>query len=351
MAAHFTSSTAHLPDGNHFAFTDSGAPASTDYTTLVFFHGSSFHAKTYDFIHEHAAANNTRVIAVQRRDYPGSSAYTDAELEDLRNGSKATIDGWAISVAHLVNYFANNLSIPKVSEDRKSGGIALVGWSMASVTVMALLSDMEVIPKELHPVLETYVKVVVLQDPGNFAFGIETPENKLFAPFDENEDETLEQKFLSWTFWVSGYFNAVENYNGDINGLDGRKRPERGSFDKWKFEDVMTLIEPSVGARSEGPTFVGPMQITVKEITRRVFFDKTLVGSNLPNVPVLYISCRRSIWYCAWAAYKFRELYEQHVSKGDTVRPVHFTYLDDGNHFAHIDIPDQLLKAILKEVN
>lgn len=75
------------------------------------------------------------------------------------------------------------------------------------------------------------------------------------------------------------------------------------------------------------------MQSTFKEMTRRAFFDKSLVESNLPNVPVLYISCRRSIWYCAWAAYKFRELYEQHLSKGDTVRPIHFTYLDDGNHF------------------
>lgn len=100
---------------------------------------------------------------MQRRDYPGSSAYTDAELEDLRNGSKVTIDSWAISMAHLVNYFANNLSVPKLSEDRKSGGIALVAWSMSSATVMALLSDVDVIPKELHSVLEAYLKVVVLQ--------------------------------------------------------------------------------------------------------------------------------------------------------------------------------------------
>lgn len=87
-------------------------------------------------------------------------------------------------------------------------------------------------------------------------FGIEIPENKLYAPFDEHEDETLEQKFVAWTFWVSAYFNSTENFNGDINTLDSRKRTESGTFDKWKFEDVMTLIEPSAGARSEFPTFV-----------------------------------------------------------------------------------------------
>lgn len=48
MALNFTTSTAHLPDGNYISFTDSGALLSTDYTTVVFLHGSSFHASEFD---------------------------------------------------------------------------------------------------------------------------------------------------------------------------------------------------------------------------------------------------------------------------------------------------------------
>lgn len=113
-------------------------------------------------MHAHATTNDARVITVQRKDYPGSSAYTDAELDDLKNGSKSTLDGWAVLMANLVNYFVDNLSIPKISDDRKTGGIALVGWSMGSATAMSIISDIDIIPKDLHPVLEAYIRDVVL---------------------------------------------------------------------------------------------------------------------------------------------------------------------------------------------
>lgn len=102
-----------------------------------------------------------RVIALQRKNYSGSSAFTDAEMSEMKSGSKSILDGFAISLAHFVNYLVQNFSISEVSEDRKSGGIALVGWSNGALVAMSLFSDFEVIPKELHPVLEDYVKDLI----------------------------------------------------------------------------------------------------------------------------------------------------------------------------------------------
>jgi len=344
MASAPTSATAYLPDGNHFLFYDSGKLDSANYTTVVFLHGSAFNAKNFDRVHTHAAANNMRVIALQRRNYPGSSPYTEAEIVEMKNGSKSILDGFAISMAYFINYLAHNLSIPKVSQDRKSGGVALVSWSMAALVAMPLFSDLEVIPSELHPVLEDYVKDLVFYEPSELSLGFNVPENSLYQPFSDPKYETMAEKFMNFVFWVDHYFKFPANWNGDINALDSEKRENCGTFDGWPIGDVMNIIDINA-ANYDMPFCFEPMQIKIREMTRRVFFDKSLVSRILPQVSCLYISCRSSIYFCHWGAYKFRQMYDEHVAKGERVRPVHFVYLD-ANHFAHIDHPDELLKAI-----
>ncbi|KAI0713888.1 hypothetical protein C8Q76DRAFT_732741 [Earliella scabrosa] len=52
---------------------DSGAPTgSTDYTTLVLVHGLMWHGANFEKLLPYAKQNNARIIAVNRRDYPGS---------------------------------------------------------------------------------------------------------------------------------------------------------------------------------------------------------------------------------------------------------------------------------------
>jgi hypothetical protein len=43
-------------------------------------------------LHEHAHNNKLRVIIWNRRDYRGSTKYTDAELDDLKAGRKVFQD-------------------------------------------------------------------------------------------------------------------------------------------------------------------------------------------------------------------------------------------------------------------
>lgn len=228
---------------------------------------SAWYIENFDRVHAHAAANNLRVIALQRRGYPGSSTFTEAEMAEMKSGSNLTLDGFAISMAHFVNYLAYDLSVPKVSGDRKSGGVALVAWSMAALVVMPLLSDFEVIPKELHPVLEDYVKDLIFygdllyyplnnnlkltkmcSDPSELSLGIVIPENNLYKPLADPKYETMEEKFINFVFWVDHYFKFPANWSGDINALDSEKRENCGTFDGWPKADVLDLIDVNAAA-------------------------------------------------------------------------------------------------------
>lgn len=72
----------------------------------------------------------------------------------------------------------------------------------------------------------------------------------------------MEQQ-LTPLYWIGSYFDFPDNYDGDINKLDARKRGDSGTFDNWKLEDVMTLFEPSVVERSERPLFVNAFLIFI----------------------------------------------------------------------------------------
>lgn len=176
------SNTAHLPDGIDIFYTDSGAPSdSTDYTTLVILHGSAFTGRkhhtsvfsgtpvlsvhcilieaSFKKLHGYAHALNLRTVVWNRRDYPGSTKYTDAELDDLKNGRQEFIDRLAVQLGQFLEQFIEEEHIPKISANRKSGGLAIMGWSMGIASVIPLFSSKELVH---HSLLEPYVKDLII---------------------------------------------------------------------------------------------------------------------------------------------------------------------------------------------
>jgi pimeloyl-ACP methyl ester carboxylesterase len=113
-------------------------------------------------LHKYAHQNDLRVILWNRRDYRGSTKYTDAELEDLKEGRKVFQDRLAIQLAWFLEHFIKQKGTPKLSADRKSGGFILMGWSLGNVTTLSLLSDPDAIPKPLYEIVEPYLMSIVL---------------------------------------------------------------------------------------------------------------------------------------------------------------------------------------------
>jgi hypothetical protein len=119
------------------------------------------HLGTFEKTHPLAAKYGVRTIAIQRKDYAGSTRFTDQELDDIRNGRQVFLDQLAVVIGHFLKYVIEGLGIPKVDQDGK-GGIALLGWSMGTSTALTIFNDLNVVLPELHDFLIPYLKNLIL---------------------------------------------------------------------------------------------------------------------------------------------------------------------------------------------
>ncbi len=111
-------------------------------------------------MHPLAAKYDARTIIIQRKDYAGSTRFTDQELDDLNSGRQVFLDQLAVVVANLLKCLIEELDIPKVSQHGK-GGIALLGWSFGTSTALTIFKDLNVVLPELHDFLTPYMKNLI----------------------------------------------------------------------------------------------------------------------------------------------------------------------------------------------
>ncbi|KDR72506.1 hypothetical protein GALMADRAFT_252616 [Galerina marginata CBS 339.88] len=343
-----TSHTYALSDAIDIAFTDSGAPiGSTDYTTLVIFHGSAFTGCGFEKLHAYAHQRNLRAVIWNRRDYPGSTKYTDAELQDYNEGRKVFLDRLSVQLADFLKQFIGKESVPKINADRKSGGFALMGWSMGSATAMPLFSDPNLISGGLYTILESYVKDLILYDPPYLSFGYELPaDHQTYNPWTDPNCKTPEELYQNFGFWVSSYYDHPD-MSGSIHGLDYRKRTDQATITSWTPEEFQRNYCESAAVRSELRMYVPPMQGTLNDLTYRVLFDEHLTQTFFPRVPVTYISANRSNWQCIWGYMEAKRYYEKFLAEGKKIRATTFFLVEGGNHFVHGDMPKELMDFVV----
>lgn len=117
---------------------------------------------TFEKLHSLSHNRNLRTIAVQRRDYPGSTPYTDTELQSIKDGRKEFIDDVGLLYSNFVHYLSTHNDIPKPSLDGQSGGIVLLGWSFGTATALSVLFEPKSIPQDVRESMEVYLRKVVI---------------------------------------------------------------------------------------------------------------------------------------------------------------------------------------------
>ncbi|RDB30090.1 hypothetical protein Hypma_013908 [Hypsizygus marmoreus] len=346
----FSQHTAHLGDGIDIFYTDSGAPLnSMDYTTLIIFHGSAFTGQGFVHLHDHAHPLNLRTVVCNRRDYPGSTRYTDSELDDLRHGRKDFLDRLAIQVGWFLEKFIDEENIPKVGADRKSGGFAILGWSMGTATAMSLFSDQSLIS---YTKLEPYVKDLILYDPPYLSFGYPLPVDAdhriIYDPWANPDNRPPEELYRNFIGWVTSYYDQPENPTS-INELNFAKRTDHATVNSWSPEELGRIFDEGAAVRSELHMYIPPMQNTLNDLANQVLYNTGLTQI-FPEVDVTYITGSKTNWQCLWGAVEAKHVYEDHKALGEKVRHTTFIYVEGGNHFIHSDMPGEFMKTIVQEI-
>jgi hypothetical protein len=110
------------------------------------------------------------LVLVTRRGYdsydesdsPGSSPLTDNEIEDMKACREIVLERFSLEVASFLLWFADTQNIPKISDDGKSGGFSVMGWSMGIVGPLSLLAHPNIVPKESQQKLASYFRQFIL---------------------------------------------------------------------------------------------------------------------------------------------------------------------------------------------
>ncbi|KAJ7073464.1 hypothetical protein B0H15DRAFT_925649 [Mycena belliarum] len=258
MAQPYTEHTLKLPDGVEIRYTDSGAPQTVDYTTLVVIHGTGFNGYCFLKLHELAHKYNLRIAIMNRRDYHGSTMFSDEDLADMHAGRRIFQDRLATQVAWFLQHFIEHESTPTVSADRTSGGFLLMGWSSGCSVALAPFADRDVLPSALYDAVEPYLRSLVLYDPPVHTLGYLPPAGTGYDPFKDPECTNPDMLFKMFQLWTASYFSHPDIASGAPQGISVEKYTPKRTTKDWTEEQMARCFEKAAAARSALPASVLP---------------------------------------------------------------------------------------------
>ena len=170
-------------NGHMLSYIDSGAP-SGDYITLFAIHGTAFTcsgsfvsgffrsprhllieiADVFQKIMGIAAASRVRIVALSRRDYPGSTLLSDKEKAVLDSGTdeeKAEfLKERGLEVSTFIKCFDEENPISPISG--ATGGFAILGWSLGSSFALAAVANLDSLRTDLQTWWGDHLRALIL---------------------------------------------------------------------------------------------------------------------------------------------------------------------------------------------
>jgi len=116
-----------------------------------------------------APSKSMRLICINRREYPGTTPFSDDEKRVIVSGSDEErytfFQKQGISLAKFVCRLIDQCAIPAptLSKERvgskeiKKGGITVGAWSLGNVYMISIVACIDVVDKEVRNQLQVYV--------------------------------------------------------------------------------------------------------------------------------------------------------------------------------------------------
>ncbi|OSD07666.1 alpha/beta-hydrolase [Trametes coccinea BRFM310] len=328
------------------SYIDSGIPSSADegYTTFFLVHGSAFTAYIFERLLSLGASAKTRFVAINRRDYPGSTPLTPDDHKTLASGTdeeKALyLKARGLEVASFIDQFVVKHGIPPVSEDGKYGGFVLVGWSLGNTVTLSTVANVDSLDAAARSRWASHMRALVLHEPPTVALGTPLPA-KVWSPLI---DQSLPEEYRAPMFshWVTSSFK-----HGDLSKRD----PDLLSYIlpttsqvptiyKIPQERLDAIVYPTPATGSDLLLMLN-LESQLYAAYKKACFDKG-VRELLPKLRVSVFTgdASNALSYPAFWAME-----EDNKAHGGGM--IHFQELEGFNHFVHWDDPALALKVYL----
>jgi len=333
-----------LANGIEFQYTDSGIPTLQDvpYVTVIAVHGMGYNGGIFNRVQQLAKDTKLRIVAINRRQYAGSTPISDAEAALLVSGSdeqKAEVlAARGVELALFIVALVKQESIPPISTDREGGGVALLGWSSGNVATLAMVANTEKLPSDMKTCLATYMRALILQEPPSLAMGYPLPPGTWSPHMDPSIPP--EQHTPFWAQWITSYFD-----HGDFSSRDPSALSHivpsftcRPTIYDMTVDEQEQILDQSV---SEMPgMFCSAAQALAN--TRKACFDPT-IRALLPNMKIWHIAGTRSASFAFPGRWNLED-----DDKANGGALLNFMLIPGMNHFMQWDDPQETLRAYLE---
>ncbi|KAF7354618.1 AB hydrolase-1 domain-containing protein [Mycena sanguinolenta] len=328
-----------LKNGVVFAYTDSGAVAGgSSYTTLVIIHGHTFHSGTFQRLNPLAQPNSLRIISVNRREYPGSSPYSAEELSVFVDGNDAEraslLEQQGRDLAMFIDGIAQIVD--------PTGGIALIGWSLGAIFVLALIGCIATLPPATQERLSTRVHSVIMLQTPSLALGLPTPSGWLIPHTDP--DIPAEARGPAFAKWVSSYFLHGDLSTRSMDQLTYNNfDPDRpATIEILKPEELFDMTDFSPAEKYDNIVGLPPFESAVFNQTNKALFDSSVREAwSAARFWSVYGSAEPwNIIYGAWF------LEDKLRTINDPNFAINFKVLEGCNHFLVWEDPEKAIDEL-----
>ncbi|EIW58385.1 uncharacterized protein TRAVEDRAFT_64846 [Trametes versicolor FP-101664 SS1] len=356
--------------GGLYVHSDSGAPAGCDdYTTLIIVHGYVWHAGTFAKLQPLAATHGVRIIALNRREYPGSVPYTaeerallppvpDEPLTDvaqIRSNQQMLqmfMRDRGYELYQSIEGLVVEHNLPAASQ---TGGIVLVGWSLGATWMMSLLKHIAEFPIGAVN-LRDYVRRVILSDPPSCLLGYPYPAQDPWNPFFDTS-LTYEERGQVFTNWITSYFAHGPTLDTYERRHALQTPPSTIAAQTKEDFEATVHVPPGVPGGSDWTLLHGCAAYGVYGTLREgaLFLsqpddsgEKT-IGDEWRDVELRYVWGDQSVWEVPYAAQLLRQEVADGAREGKPIRKFTSLCVKGTNHFAQWDAPERTLQAFLAE--
>ena len=280
------------------------------------------------------------MVCVNRRDYPGTTLYTPAELNAIRDGNEhgSFFVARGVELAAFLDGLIDALSLPGHTSDGKEGGLALMGWSMGNMFTLSTIASVSSLQPQTRTRLQLYLRkfimfgeiAVELTDLGDIDPMVDPPSQALgisgasAPPVDRKRPQ---QEVLSEAAqWLSSYFIHGDLSTRDVRNIefmtpDLSKQSVIGTLPP---EELSTLTDYEAVARSDTLLFMSPT-VLFNQMYKALFDPET--RSLWPKLDFWLLYCDSSAGMMVHAAWEIEKLAQ--INKD---QPVQILTIEDAHH-------------------